>query len=383
LPVSQLAVTIDNRQSTVDNPVILLGGTTATEAPPDVEEEHAKDWPIPRDVLHDKLAKPCQGRPYYIRYAFKMGWTLEQVHELTRIDPWFLEQMRELVEGEPSLSSGNGRRALAKQAGYSNVQLAHAAGSSPTEIASELRDGKATPSYKLVDTCAAEFEARTPYYYSSHERAVFQLSDVASHGLRPTGQDEIRVTDRPRVVILGGGPNRIGQGIEFDYCCCHAAFAAKKAGFESVMVNSNPETVSTDFDTSDLLFFEPLTHEDVLNIVERLNQPSEFPISNFQFPIGETNSSIGNRQSAIGNPLVRGVIVQFGGQTPLNLAQGLKDAGVPILGTQPEMIDLAEDREEFQKLLRELSLLQPPSGIVRTRAEAKAVARKLAYPVLV
>ncbi len=400
--------TIDNRQSTI--PEAPLGGTTATEAPPDTEEESAKSWPIPREILRDKLARPCQGRPYYIRYAFKMGWSVEQVHELTRIDPWFLEQMRELVAEEDSLlptagvsprrasDDRNDRFARSKRLGYSNIQIAAGSSRPTSAIAESLRARGIRPVYKLVDTCAAEFEAQTPYYYSSHE-VPFRRLETDAKGELPIAtlqsaignrqsailfQDELRLTSKPKVVILGGGPNRIGQGIEFDYCCCHAAFAAKKAGFESVMVNSNPETVSTDFDTSDLLFFEPLTHEDVLNIVERLDgrrhegtearrhEETAGMDSNFREPV------LGDGQGR-----VRGVIVQFGGQTPLNLAQGLKDAGVPILGTQPEMIHLAEDREQFQQVLRELSLLQPPSGIARTRADARSVARRLGYPILV
>ncbi|MEK6798666.1 MAG: carbamoyl-phosphate synthase large subunit [Planctomycetota bacterium] len=477
---------IDNRQSNVqalDSAAnIPLGGATATEAPPDTEEEHAQSWPIPRDVLRDKLGRPCQGRPYYIRYAFKMGWSVEQVHELTRIDPWFLEQMRELVDQEdellraagviPRANAGVDRPSprdpvaleshsdplrRAKQHAYSNVQLASAMGKDVAEVVDSLRRDDVRASYRLVDTCAAEFEAQTPYYYSTHETPVWTLAEAAGEvetdgavekprfdqkpqfdqsrdrkgavvhrssgtiegslparcgsdqalqtpsgtltvassprGLKPADQDEIRVSDKPKIVILGGGPNRIGQGIEFDYCCCHASFASRKAGFESVMVNSNPETVSTDFDTSDLLFFEPLTHEDVLNVVERLNgQPLNKGDMGTK-PRGDKRgaasagsvvpSSIDNRQSATSSGLVRGVIVQFGGQTPLNLAQGLKDSGVPILGTQPEMIHLAEDREQFARVLRELSLLQPPSGIARSSNDARTIAQRIGYPVLV
>ncbi len=338
-----------------------LGGITSTEAPPDTKEHHAQSWPIPREILRDKLARPCQGRPHYIRYAMKMGWSLDQIHELTRIDPWFLAQMRELVEAEDAILS-KGRLADAKRLGYSDPQIAHATGGNASTM------DRIRPVYKLVDTCAAEFEARTPYYYSTHE-VPFESVDLkapddahATTRGTPLAEDEIRITDKQKVVILGGGPNRIGQGIEFDYCCCHASFAARNAGFESVMVNSNPETVSTDFDTSDHLFFEPLTHEDVLNIVERLNRQ---PLS-------------GDKAG-----LVKGAIVQFGGQTPLNLAQGLKDAGVPILGTQPEKIHLAEDREEFQKILRELSLMQPPCGIARSGEQACEIADEIGYPVLV
>ncbi len=347
-----------------------IGGVTQSEAPPDTEEAHAQVWPIPLATLRDKLSRPCQGRPYYIRYAFKMGWTVEQVHELTRIDPWFLENMRELVDCESLAASlfdvedGAGDLAYLRQRGYTAVQLGNATRRSVDDVAHRIREHRIAPVYKLVDTCAAEFEARTPYYYSTHESPMFRV------GGPPGGivDDEIRVSDRPKIVVLGGGPNRIGQGIEFDYCCCHASFAARKAGFESVMINSNPETVSTDFDTSDMLFFEPLTNEDVRNVIERLG--------------GRDEGTKGRRDGG-GAGLVRGVIVQFGGQTPLNLAQGLKDAGVPILGTQPEMIHLAEDREEFQKILRELSLLQPPSGIARTPKEALHFAEKIGYPVLV
>jgi len=348
------------RQSINEKPTI--GGVSSTEAPPDTQERHAKSWPIPRNILHDKLARPCQGRPYYIRYAFKMGWSIEQVHELTRIDPWFLDQMQDLVEHEPSELCDKSVT-LAVRRGYSQVQLANVARQSSKHALRVAASG-AHLSYKLVDTCAAEFEARTPYYYSTREQPLFAVDGSAGCA------DEIRVTDKEKVIILGGGPNRIGQGIEFDYCCCHAASASRKSGYEAVMINSNPETVSTDFDTSDHLFFEPLTHEDVLSIVERLNGR----------PLNECVTGL----QPVKNPrLVKGVIVQFGGQTPLNLAQGLKDAGVPILGTQPEMIHLAEDRNEFQNVLRDLSLLQPPSGIARDRGQAVKIAERIGYPVLV
>ena len=380
------------RHSTLSN--VPLGGTTATEAPSDTEEEHAKSWPIATAVLRDKLGRPCQGRPYYIRYAFKMGWSREQVYELTRIDPWFLDQMRELVEEEdrfippavPSSTERDSTPLRAKMLGYSNVQIASISDRVSRNAALRFAKSAVTPCYKLVDTCAAEFEAKTPYYYSTHEAPMHFKNPVGTRGLDYAAQDEISLSNKPKVVILGGGPNRIGQGIEFDYCCCHASFAARKAGFESVMVNSNPETVSTDFDTSDLLFFEPLTHEDVLNIIERLNgTPLESALlesepqarARGQGPVACAPGSDGNDR------LVKGVIVQFGGQTPLNLAQGLKDAGVPILGTQPEMIHLAEDREQFQSVLRELSLLQPPSGIARDRGPARDIARSLGYPILV
>src|SRR5207237_2371193 len=226
------------------------------------------------------------------------------------------------------------------------------------------------PVYKLVDTCAAEFEAYTPYYYSTYE------SPHTVNG-KPVTEDEIRLSDKPKVIIIGGGPNRIGQGIEFDYCCVQAAFAMKELGLESVMINSNPETVSTDYDTSDLLFFEPLTHEDILNICERLNGGS-FTSRDRQ---GADDKTLPHGRGSLG--LVQGVIVQFGGQTPLNLARGLKEAGVPILGTTVESIDAAGDREQFRALLQRLGLRQPENGIARNPAQAREVARQIGYPVLV
>jgi len=329
------------------------------------------DWPIAPEKLRRKLAVPSQGRLYYIRYAMKMGWTNEQIHELTHIDHWFLAQMKQLVEFENrlALAAKEERPSMnyfaltqqAKEWGYSDVQLAAILGSTPGEMRETRRNMGVQPVYKLVDTCAAEFEAATPYYYSTYE-TPFTVNG------KPTTEDEIRLTDRPKIIIIGGGPNRIGQGIEFDYCCVQAAFAARELDLESVMINSNPETVSTDYDTSDLLFFEPLTHEDILNICERLNgQP---------FNTGKAHGlpSVG---------LVKGVIVQFGGQTPLNLAKGLKEAGVPILGTTVESIDAAGDREQFRELLQKLNLKQPENGIARNLAEAKAIARVIGYPVLV
>ncbi|GIK15127.1 MAG: carbamoyl-phosphate synthase (glutamine-hydrolyzing) [Planctomycetota bacterium] len=387
-----------------------IGGTMASEAPSDTQEEHAASWPIPETVLIDKLSRPSQGRPYYIRYAFKMGWSLERVYERTRIDKWFLEQIQELAHFEDDLLGSNPDRSgsasrcdasailKSRRFGYSGAQLERATGEKGF-----FRQGS-SPVYKLVDTCAAEFEAVTPYYYSSHESPVLRAngeSGTANNESEPAPtepsfagcswpsamQDEVRLTDQPKIVVLGGGPNRIGQGIEFDYCCCHASFAARKAGYESVMINSNPETVSTDFDTSDLLFFEPLTQEDVLNVISRLNPQDRSSIelrgANYEKgKISHTAPAV-TRPSSSALPRVAGVICQFGGQTPLNLAQGLKEAGVPIIGTQPEMIHLAEDREEFARVLRDLSLLQPPNGIARGRAEALRVARQIGYPVLV
>jgi carbamoyl-phosphate synthase large subunit len=328
------------------------------------------EWPIPDEKLRRKLAVPSQGRLFYLRYAMKSGWSIDEIHAQTRIDPWFLEQIKQIVDFEDELMEHDAldevpRHVLmkAKQLGYSDAQLAnlYLGAISPDTILKVRahRQGLGIePVYKLVDTCAAEFEAVTPYYYSTYE------SPVLIDGKWKT-DDEVRVSDKKKVIIIGGGPNRIGQGIEFDYCCCHAAFAAREMGFESVMINSNPETVSTDYDTSDLLFFEPLTLEDVLNITERLNgQALKAP-------------------AQPGRGLVHGLIVQFGGQTPLNLAKGLQKAGAPIIGTGVDSIDLAEDRDRFDALLGKLGLQKPPSGIARTLEQAVAIANRIGYPVLV
>jgi carbamoyl-phosphate synthase large subunit len=327
-------------------------------------------WPIPEDTLVRKLSVPSQGRLYFVRYAMKMGWTIQRIHELTAIDPWFLDQIQQLCEFEDVLCGFESldqvpRETLfrAKQLGYSDAQLANLyhGEMSPKAILKVRAHRKAEgiePVYKLVDTCAAEFEAATPYYYSTYETP--QIAPGLPGALC---DDEIRVTDRPKIIILGGGPNRIGQGIEFDYCCVQAAFAAREMGFESVMVNSNPETVSTDFDTSDLLFFEPLTLEDTLNVMERLNGGG---------------IDVPNRSGR-----VVGVVVQFGGQTPLNLAHGLVAAGVPLIGTSLDAIDLAEDRDRFKAMLQELKLTQPANGIAHSLEEAVQVAQRIGYPVLV
>jgi len=388
------------------------------------------EWPIPTEKLRRKLAVPSQGRLYYIRYAMKMGWTIDQIYGLTKIDPWFLGQMKQLVDFEDDLiglqnlannlkanprfpdTSGAGMLGLhetvrqAKQYGYSDVQLDTVLNLPPGTTRQYRGPRAIRPVYKLVDTCAAEFEASTPYYYSTYELPFYTPSQRPT--VNPyTCEDEIRLTDKPKVIIIGGGPNRIGQGIEFDYCCVQAAFAMRELGIESVMINSNPETVSTDYDTSDLLFFEPLTHEDILNICERLNGG---PFASQREPSGSAagenamntqgnaarNSpspqpSPGGRGSQkdpeesgskTGN-LVKGVIVQFGGQTPLNLARGLQEAGVPILGTTVESLDAAGDREQFRELLQKLGLKQPANGIARSVAEAREIAKQIGYPVLV
>ncbi|MHC4976800.1 MAG: carbamoyl-phosphate synthase large subunit [Planctomycetota bacterium] len=315
-------------------------------------------YPIPEEKLVRKLSVPSQGRMYYIRYALKQGWSIERVHSHTKIDPFFLDEFKQLVEFEDTLCSYETIESLpdehlarAKQLGFSDHQLAYLYTHKITThsilaIREHRKKRNITPVYKLVDTCAAEFQAITPYYYATYERPHFD-------GTTTDTDDELEPSETPKVVILGGGPNRIGQGIEFDYCCVHAAYASHDLGFESVMINSNPETVSTDYDTSTLLFFEPLTLEDVLNVVEYL---------------GDT---------------VHGLVVQFGGQTPLNLAHALSSAGAPIIGTPLDSIDLAEDRERFKNLLERLDLRQPPSGIAHTLEQAITIARNIGYPVLV
>jgi carbamoyl-phosphate synthase large subunit len=364
-------------------------------------------WPLPEGTLLRKLEVPSQGRWYYIRYAFKMGWSIDRVHEHTKIDPWFLDQLKQLVDFEDTLAKYKTLEDLpretlfeAKQLGYSDAQLANLyLGTIDVESIMTVRRHRQSlgiePVYKLVDTCAAEFEAVTPYYYSTYETPYLQgprgqgaegpsdntsNADGAEHSApgplgpsAPSSEDEIRVTDQKKIVILGGGPNRIGQGIEFDYCCVQAAFAAQELGFESVMVNSNPETVSTDYDTSDLLFFEPLTLEDVLNLCERLNGK----------PFDPAAASSPRGEDAAAKGLVHGVIVQFGGQTPLNLAEGLEAAGVPIIGTSVDSIDLSEDRQRFAQLCRDLGVQQPPNGIAYDVEQAVEIANRITYPVLV
>ena len=292
-----------------------------------------------REEIVRKLSIPNAERIFWLGVALREGYTVEEIFELTKIDPWFLRNIEEIVVAERAIRSGELRLEDAddlrkvKRLGFSDQQLSVL---QPTEVpVRELRRRHGiVPTYRLVDTCAAEFEAYTPYYYSTYGE-----------------ENETRPSSRRKVMILGGGPNRIGQGIEFDYCCVHAAFALKEMGFETIMVNSNPETVSTDYDTSDRLYFEPLTFEDVMNIYE--------------------------------NEACWGVIVQLGGQTPLNLAAKLEEAGCNIIGTSPKNIELAEDRKFFAKLLDDLKLNQAPSGTAVTEDEAVAIAQRISYPVLV
>lgn len=304
--------------------------------------------PLPsKEEILEKLRVPNSRRIFQLRQAILAGIDEQEIFEASGIDPWFTRQLRDIVRMEEEIrdfglendmTPGNPALAetlrRAKEFGFSDRQLAEMWKRPEADIARLRHETGVLPTYYLVDTCAAEFEAHTPYYYSTYE----------------TGQ-EIPEVDRRKVLILGGGPNRIGQGIEFDYCCCHASYALRDSGIMAIMVNSNPETVSTDYDTSDRLYFEPLTFEDVMNIVEK-----EKP---------------------------EGVIVQFGGQTPLNLAVPLMRAGVPILGTSPDAIDRAEDRERFQALIRKLKLLQPPNGTAMDLEEALEVARRIGYPVVV
>ncbi len=330
-------------------------------------------WPIAEERLTRKLSVPSQGRLYFVRYAFKMGWTLDRVYDLTKIDRWFLDQIQQLCEFEDVLCRYDTLEDVprdvlfeAKRLGYSDPQLAQLyLGDISTQTILAVRAHRKQlaiePVYKLVDTCAAEFDAITPYFYSTYEPGFTEID--ASGAERPVLDDEVRISDRKKIVILGGGPNRIGQGIEFDYCCCQASFACRDMNLESVMINSNPETVSTDYDTSDLLFFEPLTLEDTLNIMERLNGGG--------IDVPERSGG------------VVGCIVQFGGQTPLNLAHGLDAAGVPIIGTSLDSIDLAEDRDRFKALLNDLGLRQPESGIAHSLDEAVEIAAEIGYPVLV
>src|SRR3989449_5026645 len=329
----------------------LFKGLRSLEAVKTLRLEDVSD-----DELQRKLARPNSQRFSYITYALQHGWPISEIYRLSRIDPWFLEQLQEVmeiqreVESVPPAVAGGSRgiernvpklenvpldllRAF-KEAALSDRRLAYLTKRSEDEVRAYRKQLGLIPVYKRVDTCGAEFESYTPYLYSTYEE-----------------EDEAQPTDRPKIMILGSGPNRIGQGIEFDYCCCHASFALHEAGYETIMVNCNPETVSTDYDTSDRLYFEPLTFEDVMNIVD-VEKPT-------------------------------GVIVQFGGQTPLNLAMRLHEAGVPIIVTSPDSIDLAEDRKRFGALLSELGIPQPENGTAVSIEGARLIAERVGYPVLV
>ena len=285
-----------------------------------------------KEEITRKLRIPNAERIFWLQTAFVNGWTLDEVHAATAIDPWFLRHLEQIAKEGQDLANLDLKKA--KKLGFSDRQIAKAKGVGEDAVRNARKSQNIIPTYRLVDTCAAEFEAYTPYFYSTYG-----------------DENEARQSDKKKIIILGGGPNRIGQGIEFDYCCVHAAFALKELGYETIMVNSNPETVSTDYDTSDKLFFEPLTLEDVLNICDQ-----EKPY---------------------------GVIVQFGGQTPLNLAADLERHGVPIIGTSPKSIEQAEDRKFFSALLDKLGLKQAEAGTVTNEAEAIAVANRIGYPVLV
>lgn len=301
------------------------------------------------EQIRAQLRTPNPERVFALRHAMQLGITNEEIYELTAIDPWFLDKLQQILEIEkflkrtPLQQLTKEKMYEVKRNGFSDRQIAYATKTKEDEVRAYRQQLGINPVYKTVDTCAAEFEAFTPYYYSTYEE-----------------ETEVLPTDKPKVMILGGGPNRIGQGIEFDYCCCHAAYSLKTAGYETIMVNSNPETVSTDYDTSDRLYFEPLTKEDVLNIIEAEN------------PVG--------------------IIVQFGGQTPLKLAVPLQEylQGITsqspitkIWGTSPDSIDMAENRERFEKILQELNIAQPPNGIARSYEDALIVAKRIGYPVVV
>jgi len=332
----------------------------------------------PREDIAAALARATPDRILVAAQAMREGFSNEEIHNIAGFDPWFLARIREIIDAEQQImdkglpNDAQALRAL-KSMGFSDARLAklaidsvHVAGGAGRAVAeghglvhdalaamagatteAEVRSLRhklgVRPVFKRIDTCAAEFEAKTPYMYSTYEAPIFGAPEC-----------EAQPSDRKKIVILGGGPNRIGQGIEFDYCCCHACFALSDAGFETIMINCNPETVSTDYDTSDRLYFEPLTAEDVLEILQVEQQSGELV----------------------------GVVVQFGGQTPLKLAQALEDAGIPILGTSPDAIDLAEDRERFAKLVNKLKLKQPENGMARTRDEAVKIAERIGYPVL-
>ena len=332
------------------------------------------------EQIRANLRTPNPERIFTLRHAMMMGMSVEEIYELTGIDPWFLDKMAQILETEKflkrtKLQDLNQEQLLAiKQLGFSDRQIAFATKTTEDEVRAYRKQVGVVPIYKTVDTCAAEFEAFTPYHYSVYEMGSMSVSTQSEQEQLTTGicESEVLPSDKQKVMILGGGPNRIGQGIEFDYCCCHASYALSNAGFETIMVNSNPETVSTDYDTSDRLYFEPLTKEDVLNIIETENPA--------------------------------GIIIQFGGQTPLKLAVPLQEylnqiangssliangedsnqsPITKIWGTSPDSIDIAEDRERFEVLLQQLQMKTAPNGIARSEEEALAAARRIGYPVVV
>ena len=322
----------------------LMKGIRSLETGKSIASEY-----IEERIITKRLVTAHPERLQYVRYALLHGWSVEKVFDLTKIDPWFLHQLKDIADAHAHTEShtiddvGDEELRDLKRMGFSDERLAHLwkvkNGRGAANLVYEKRHASGIrPVYKRVDTCAAEFESFTPYLYSTYEE-----------------EDEAAPTDKKKIIILGSGPNRIGQGIEFDYCCCHAAFALRDDGYETIMVNCNPETVSTDYDTSDRLYFEPLTYEDVMEIYEH--------------------------EASSGAPI--GVIVQFGGQTPLNLALPLKASGVTVIGTSPESIDLAEDRKRFNKLLEELDIPQPPGATATSLEEAVANANRIGYPVLV
>jgi carbamoyl-phosphate synthase large subunit len=317
---------------------LLFSGSGAEESVAEEAEEEEEA------ALRRRLVVPNDRRIWALFRALDKGWSTEVLHELTKIDPWFLEQFAELIELRRTAELVGGRDMSAdllrtlKRAGFGDQELGNILGVGETAIRERRYEEKIVPVFKRIDTCAAEFESFTPYMYSTYEEV-----------------DEAEPTARPKVIILGSGPNRIGQGIEFDYCCCHAVYGFRQEGFETVMVNCNPETVSTDYDTSDRLYFEPLTFEDVMAVVERERQ-------------GHSDVSC---------------VVQFGGQTPLKLALALQGAAVAIRGTSPDSIDLAEDRQRFAQLLWDLGIPQPASGTATSKDEAREVAARIGFPVVV
>jgi carbamoyl-phosphate synthase large subunit len=302
-----------------------------------------------KNAIRAALAAPKPNRIVTCAHAMRLGLSVEQIHEICKIDPWFLKQVETIVHTEEKVrrlglpKTAGALRSL-KSLGFSDARLAKLAGTTEKEVATLRKSLDVHPVFKRIDTCAAEFASPTAYMYSTY--APLFAGRAA---------DEARPSDRKKVVILGGGPNRIGQGIEFDYCCCHACFALREVGYETIMINCNPETVSTDYDTSDRLYFEPLTAEDVLEIL-RVEQS---------------------------RGTLHGVIVQFGGQTPLKLAQALEDAGIPILGTSPDAIDLAEDRDRFKQLLDKLGLRQPENGIATSTEQAISIVERIGFPVVI